>query len=191
MNSSSSPSGSSAYLESLMRAGQQSMKQFDDALASAMGVEGKPATREDSSPFAVAANLQRRYWSQILDFWKGVLVNPSAAGAQPSRRDRRFQDEAWHHSPYYELIKQSNLLNSKQLAELVNQAQVDEKSKLQLRFYARQFIDAMSPSNFPATNPDVIRTAIKTRSASLVAGMQNLIEDLQKGRITPVDEITF
>jgi polyhydroxyalkanoate synthase len=58
------------------------------------------------------------------------------------------------------------LLNSKQLAELVNQAQVDEKSKLQLRFYARQFIDAMSPSNFPATNPDVIRTAIQTRSAS-------------------------
>ena len=191
MVSPSFPSGSSAYFESLMRAGQQSMKQFDDALASAMGVEGKPTTREDSSPFAVAADLQRRYWSQIVSFWKGVLVNPYVTGAEPSRRDRRFQDEAWQHSPYYDLIKQSYLLNSKQLAELVNQAQVDEKSKLQLRFYARQFIDAMSPSNFPATNPDVIRTAIKTRSASLVAGMQNLIEDLQKGRITRVDEMAF
>jgi polyhydroxyalkanoate synthase len=190
MDSSSSPSGSSAYLESLMRAGQQSMKQFDDAIVSAMAV-GKPAAREDLSPFAVAADLQRRYWSQIVGFWKGVLVNPSAAGAQPSPRDRRFQDEAWHHSPYYDLVKQSYLTTSKQLAEFVNQAQVDEKSKLQLRFYARQFIDAMSPSNFPATNPEVIRTAIKTRSASLVAGMQNLIEDLQKGRITRVDESAF
>ena len=83
------------------------------------------------------------------------------------------------------------MTTSKQLTELVDQAQVDEKSKLQLRFYARQFIDAMSPSNFPATNPEVIRTAIQTRSASLVAGMQNLIEDLQKGRITRVDESAF
>ena len=84
MDSPSSPVGSSAYLESLMRAGQQSMKQFDDALASAMGVEGKPATGDASSPFAVAANLQRQYWSQIVDFWKGILVKGSATGAQPS-----------------------------------------------------------------------------------------------------------
>ena len=49
----------------------------------------------------------------------------------------------------------------------------------------------MSPSNFPATNPEVIRTAIQTRSASLAAGMRNLIEDLQKGRITRVDESKF
>jgi polyhydroxyalkanoate synthase len=190
MNSPSSPNGSSAYLESLMRAGQQSMKQFDDALAGAMAVD-EPAARQDSSPFAVAAGWQRRYWSQIRSFWTGALLNPSAADTQPPHRDRRFRDEAWQHSPYYDLIKQSYLLNSKQLAELVNKAPVDEKSKLQLRFYARHFIDAMSPSNFPATNPEVIRTAMKTRSASLVAGMQNLIEDLKKGRITRVDESAF
>jgi len=167
------------------------MKQFDDALTSAMGVEGKPATRDASSPFAVAANLQWQFWSPIVDFWKGALGSVSAAGSPPSRRDRRFQDEAWQHSPYYQLIKKSYLMTPKQLAEFVDQAQVDEKSKLQLRFYARQFIDAMSPSNFPATNPEVIQTAIRTRSGSLVAGMQNLIEDLQKGRITRVDESAF
>ena len=191
MVSSSSPSGSSAYFESLMQAGQHSMKQFDDALAGAMGVEEKPATRDASSPFAVAANLQRQFWSPIVGFWKGTLGNASVAGARPSGRDRRFHDEAWHHSPYYQLLKKSYLTTSKQLAELVDQAQVDEKSKLQLRFYARQFIDAMSPTNFPATNPEVIRTAIRTRSASLSAGMQNLIEDLQKGRITRVDKSAF
>src|SRR6478752_8634927 len=82
-------------------------------------------------------------------------------------------------------------MTSRQLAEFVDQAQVDEKSKLQLRFYARQFIDAMSPANFPATNPEVIRTAIQTRSASLATGMRNLIDDIQKGRITRVDESKY
>ncbi|HVR56276.1 MAG TPA: class I poly(R)-hydroxyalkanoic acid synthase [Pseudolabrys sp.] len=191
MTSSPTPNGSSAYLESLMRAGQQSMKQFDDALVSAMGVEGKPPAGGELSPFAFTANLQRQFWSPIVEFWKGTLGNTSAAGSQRSDRDRRFQDEAWQNSPYYQLIKKSYLMTSKQLAELVDQAEVDENSKLQLRFYARQFIDAMSPTNFPATNPEVIRTAIRTRSGSLVAGMQNLIEDLQKGRITRVDESAF
>jgi poly(3-hydroxyalkanoate) synthetase len=66
----------------------------------------------------------------------------------------------------------------------VYKAQVDDKTRLQHRFYARQFIDAMSPSNFPATNPEVICKAIETRSVSLTDGMKNLIDDLQKGRIT-------
>src|SRR4029077_7826582 len=121
-------------------------------------------------------------------FWRGILVKRPETGTGPQRRDRRFQDEAWHHSPYYNLIKQSYLMTSKQLAQLVDQAQADEKSKLQLRFYARQFIDAMSPSNFPATNPEVIREAIWTRSASLTTGMQNVIESRQKGSITRVEE---
>jgi len=153
----------SEYFESLMKAGQQAVKQFDDTLASAMGVEAGPAKGEDISPLTVVTDLQRQYWLQIMGFWKGMFPNPSAATGQS--RDRRFQDEAWQHSPYYDLIKHSYLQTSKQLAEIVDQAQVDDKSKLQLRFYARQFIDAMSPSNFPATNPDVIRTAIRTRSA--------------------------
>jgi polyhydroxyalkanoate synthase len=190
MTSSPSPDGTSAYLESLMRAGQQSIKQFDDAMASAMGIESKPAAREPW-PFAITSNMQRQFWSPVIDFWKGFLTEPSADGSRRSGAEKRFQDETWQHSPYYELVKKSYLATSKQLAEFVDEAQVDEKSRLQLRFYARQFIDAMSPSNFAATNPEVIRTAIQTRSGSLVAGMQNLIEDLQKGRITRVDESAF
>jgi len=195
MGSPSSQSGSSAYLESLMRAGQEATKQFDDALTAAMGVETKPDKSGEMSPLAVTANMQQQYWSPIFDFWRGFFNVKSAANTdsrvQAPRGDRRFKDEVWSQSPYYDLLKQSYLLNSKQLTEFVDEALIDDKSKLQLRFYARQFIDAMSPSNFPATNPEVIRTAIRTRSASLAAGMQNLIEDLQKGRITRVDEAAF
>ena len=115
----------------------------------------------------------------------------SALRFEPARGDKRFKDDAWQETPYYDLLKQSYLLASTQLHELVDHAQVDDRTRLQLRFHARQFIDAMSPSNFPATNPEVIRKAIETRSASLSAGIQNLIEDIQKGRITRVDEFAF
>ena len=195
MGNASADGGPSAYLESLMQAGQQATKQFDEALVAAMGVDGKLAKSGEKSPFAAAAELQQQYWSPVLEFWRGFFSDKSGQGGDSSvrvaRGDRRFKDEVWSHSPYYDLLKQSYLSNSKQLSEFVDQAQVDDRSKLQLRFYARQFIDAMSPSNFAATNPEVIRTAIRTRSASLTAGMQNLIEDFQKGRITRVDESAF
>jgi poly[(R)-3-hydroxyalkanoate] polymerase subunit PhaC len=192
MDNARSPHDPSSYLESLMQAGQQSFKQFDDAMAAAMGVADKPIEQE-TSPFVAAANLQRDAVLQFWKFWNATLIKALGVegNVQPGKGDRRFKDEAWASTPYYDLLKQSYLLGSKQLSDFVEQAQVDERTKLQLKFYARQFIDAMSPSNFPATNPEVIRTAIQTRSASLAAGMQNLVEDIQKGRITRVDESKF
>jgi polyhydroxyalkanoate synthase subunit PhaC len=195
MGNLSSQGGPAAYLESLMQVGQQVTKQFDDALAAAVGVDGKSANGEEKSSFALAAGLPQQYWSPVLDFWRGVLndqlTRTDDASVQAPRGDRRFKDDAWSRSPYYDLLKQTYLSNSKQLSDFVDQAQIDDRSKLQLRFYARQFIDAMSPTNFPATNPEVIRTALRTRSASLADGMRNLIEDIQKGRITRVDETAF
>ena len=192
MDSTRSPNDPSAYLESLMQAGQQSFKQFDDAMAAAMGLADKQAEAQ-TSPFVAAANLQRDAVLQFWKFWNTTLVKALGveSNVEPGKGDRRFKDTAWAATPYYDLLKQSYLLGSKQLTDFVEQAQVDERTKLQLKFYARQFIDAMSPSNFPATNPEVIRTAIQTRAASLAAGMQNLIEDVQKGRITRVDESRF
>jgi polyhydroxyalkanoate synthase subunit PhaC len=185
------------YLESLMRAGKDAMKRFDAALVSAAGV----GTQESLSsgrqlfPLTFIADLQREYFKQLWRFWNTAFLQTFAGGAHSdvaqARGDKRFKDKVWQEMPYYDLLKQSYLLGSRQLHEFVDRAQVDDKTKLQLRFYARQFIDAMSPSNFPATNPEVIRKAIETRSASLTDGMQNLIDDLQKGRITRVDESAF
>jgi polyhydroxyalkanoate synthase len=192
------PSGEAqGYLESLMRAGQDAMKQFDDALVSAAGVGTKDhrTSSDQFFPFPLFVDLQREYFTQLWRFWNSVFLQNFAGGVHSdvalARGDKRFKDEVWREMPYYDLLKQSYLLGSRQLHEFVDRAQVDDKTKLQLRFYARQFIDAMSPSNFPATNPEVIRKAIETRSMSLTDGMQNLIDDLQKGRITRVDESAF
>ena len=196
MTNTSPPPDAQGYLENLMRAGQDAMKQFDDALASVVGVGGKDANPPGQvvSPFGFIADLQREYFKQLWRFWNTTFLQAISGGTHSNALaefDKRFKDDAWNEQPYYELLKQSYLLGSRQLHEFVDRAQVDDRTKLQLRFYARQYIDAMSPSNFPATNPEVIRRAIETRSASLTDGMKNLIEDLQKGRITRVDESAF
>lgn len=197
MDRSPSPSDPSAYLESLLQAGQRSMKQFDDALVTVLGARGKSSSPigPPFSTFTFAIDMQREYLTQFWRFWNAAMIRTFSLGTggtvDPARGDKRFKDDAWQETPYFDLLKQSYLLASKQLSEFVDRAQVDDKTKLQLRFHARQFIDAMSPSNFPATNPEVIRAAIQTRSASLSAGMKNLIEDIQKGRITRVDESAF
>jgi polyhydroxyalkanoate synthase len=94
MGNSSSPSSSSDYLESLMRAGQQSMKQFDDAITAAMGVGGSFATSQGTSPFAVYPDYVTQAWR----LWNASIVNAFTAGTtasiQPSRGDKRFKDDA-------------------------------------------------------------------------------------------------
>jgi polyhydroxyalkanoate synthase len=162
-----------------------------------MGADGEQSLSSSRHffPFAMIADFQREYFKQLWRFWNAAFLHNFAGGAHSeiaaARGDKRFKDEVWQEMPYYDLLKQSYLLGSRQLHEFVDRAQFDDKTKLQLRFYARQFIDAMSPSNFPATNPEVIRKAIETRSVSLTDGIQNFIDDLQKGRITRVDESAF
>ena len=190
------PSDAEEYLNNLMRVGQDAAKQFNDALASASGVSSNQLPQDRALfPFTFFADLQREYFKQIWQMWNSLFLQAFQGGVHSdvalAKGDKRFKDASWTEEPYYDLLKQTYLVGSRQLHEFVEQAQVDDKTKLQLRFYARQFIDAMSPSNFPATNPEVIRKAIETRSASLTDGMQNLIEDLQKGRITRVDESAF
>jgi polyhydroxyalkanoate synthase len=71
-----------------MQAGQQATERFDEALAAAMGVEGKPAKGEEKSPFAVTAGLQQQYWSPILDFWRDFFDDKSARGGTHWREHR-------------------------------------------------------------------------------------------------------
>jgi polyhydroxyalkanoate synthase len=185
------------YLENLMRAGQDAVKQLDDALATAAGVRSEESASSGRLvfPFGLIVDLQRDYLKQVWDLWNAMFLETFSGGVHSdialAKGDRRFKDASWREQPYYDLLKQTYLLGSRHLHELVNMARTDDRTKLQLRFYARQFIDAMSPSNFPATNPEVIRKAIETRSASLTDGMKNLIDDIQKGRITRVDESAF
>src|SRR5262249_5812834 len=138
-----SPNDPSAHLANLMDAGQQSLKQFEDALAAAMGVPAKRSMPMGQvfSPVAFIADMHHQYLTQIWRAWNAAFVKTFTFGThaaiEPARSDRRFKDEAWQEAPYYDLLKQFYLLVSKQLHEMVDAAQVDDRTRLQLRFFAR------------------------------------------------------
>nr|WP_231941687.1 class I poly(R)-hydroxyalkanoic acid synthase [Burkholderia sp. PAMC 28687] len=109
----------------------------------------------------------------------------------PERGDRRFNADVWRDNAWYNLISQTYLLNARLLNDMVEAAGVEEKEKHRLRFYARQFIDSMSPANFAATNPKAMKTAMDTQGESVRVGFAHLLEDLKRGRISITDENAF
>lgn len=129
------------------------------------------------------------YQKSQMQLWTDVFF-PGSTPATNSK-DRRFSAEEWSESPVFNYIKESYLIAANMLNQMVSQANLDDKSQSQLEFYTRQYIDAMSPSNFAATNPEVIQQAIDTQGQSLISGLQNLMGDLEKGRISMTDETAF
>jgi polyhydroxyalkanoate synthase len=105
--------------------------------------------------------------------------------------DRRFSAAAWREQPFFAWVKQSYLLYAEYLTTIASLATLPPAEKRRLEFSVRQFIDAMAPTNFPATNPDVLNRAFETEGASIVSGFNNFTRDVSKGRITMSDETAF
>ncbi len=126
-------------------------------------------------------------------------ATPAAAGdaSQPAMTsaaadgDKRFAGRAWRDSFFHDYLRQSYQLNSRFLSDLVETAELEERAKHRLRFYTRQLIDAMSPANFAASNPEALKLALDTNGESLHAGIRHLIEDVEQGRVSMTDESAF
>ncbi len=97
--------------------------------------------------------------------------------------DRRFKHEGWEEQPAFNAIKQSYLLISKWLRDQVQGVEgLDEHTAEKVQFFTERYLDAMSPTNFAATNPAVIEKVIETKGANLVHGLKNMLEDLETGK---------
>ena len=142
---------------------------------------------------APLAELQLNYFQQQLALWARMMSGPGGSEpvVAPDRGDRRFNAAEWRDNPAYSLLKQGYLLNSRLISDVVEAAELDDATKHKLRFYTRQFVDAMSPANFAATNPDVLRTALESKGESVKAGFENLLADMRKGGLTITDESAF
>ena len=98
-------------------------------------------------------------------------------------KDKRFADPAWKQNEVFDFIKQSYLLSARYINDVVTQVDgLEPKTAQKVDFYARQFINALSPSNFALTNPEVLRHTRETGGENLMRGLNNLLNDLERGR---------
>lgn len=137
--------------------------------------------------------LQKDYYSSQMKLWENYLNQGAGAVTADARAkgDRRFSGTEWSDMPLFDYIKQSYLLASDWLIGAVEKTDLDPPTKRKMMFFARQYVDAMSPSNFLATNPEVLKLAMESNGESLVNGLKNLMEDIEKGRISMTDETKF
>ena len=135
--------------------------------------------------------MQAAYFEKQSKLWSGLLAGQSASLADPAPGDRRFSAKQWRDNAYYDYLRQSYLLASRYLEELVEGAELDAQAKERARFAVRQWIDAMCPANFAATNPEAMQQALESRGESLTRGLANLMGDVQKGRISQTDDQAF
>lgn len=139
------------------------------------------------------AEIQQQWWADSVSLFSGVMgADPSLIPATAAAKDRRFAGDAWSDSPVYDLIRRSYLLASHYLVETVGSFdKLPEAERERMRFQARQFIDAMSPANFAALNPEVLEEAKRTNGQSLLHGISNMLDDLKRGQLTMTDESAF
>ncbi len=174
------PGSSDALLASIAQAGNEVTQGWMRLLSAAPALGGEfPQRRE----------LQAAYLEKQSQLWSAMLAGRREALVEDG--DRRFSGREWRENAYYDYLRQSYLLAAQYVRELVDSAPIDGAQKERARFAARQWIDAMCPANFAATNPAVLRAAMETRGESLTRGMANLIADAHKGRISQTDESGF
>ncbi len=143
---------------------------------------------------------QMNLWNDYMTLWQrttqrflGQEVDPVV---QPERDDRRFKDSAWDENQLFDFIKQSYLLAARWMQATVRDIDgVEPKTAQKLDFYTRQFVDALAPTNFVMTNPEVLRTTLESGGENLIKGLENLLGDLERGggqlRISMTDYDAF
>ena len=143
-------------------------------------------TRLMANP-AQLVKAQIGFWQDYMTLWQNTTRRMMGIAAPPvidtPSSDRRFKDEAWKENEVFDFIKQSYLLSARFVQDVVTQVDgLDKKTAQKVDFYARQFCDAMSPSNFLLTNPEVLRKTAETGGENLLRGLNNLLSDLERGK---------
>jgi len=132
-------------------------------------------------------------WQHSMLRFMGMNATPVAA---PAKGDNRFKNAEWEQHFLFDFIKQSYLITARHVHDAVSNVQgMEHHDKAKVNFFTRQFIDALSPSNFAMTNPEVFRETLKSNGQNLVKGFNNLLRDIEEGdgqlRIKMTDTTAF
>ncbi|HEY5899003.1 MAG TPA: class I poly(R)-hydroxyalkanoic acid synthase [Burkholderiales bacterium] len=166
-----------------------------EALLAAIAQSGNAVTqgwmRLLGSPPALQASsaLQAEYLDRQAKLWASLLEGRNEPLVEDD--DRRFAAREWRENRYFDYLRQSYLLAAQYIEQAVERSSLDGVAKERARFAARQWIDAMCPANFAATNPVAWRAAVESQGETLTRGLANLLGDAQKGRISQTDESAF
>jgi polyhydroxyalkanoate synthase len=196
----STPPDQNAAFKAMFQAGNAMAQGFGQFLAEQQ--QKLSAAPAGSNPAAWTAEsdalkaLQQEWMGRHADLWQGMLGKPvdqpAPQVAAPAPGDKRFDHPAWAESPVYDYLRQAYLINAEYMKRMAEAAPVPEgQGKNRMRFLTRQMVDAMAPSNFLATNPEFVKTALETKGESIQKGIQNLLADLDKGRISMTDDSAF
>ena len=147
-----------------------------------------PAPGMKLSPETLVA-LQESYLQRMGALWSDFVEHPERTAAPIA--DGRFADAAWQHNSLAAFMARAYLLNAEFLGQMAAAVDAEPKTKARLCFSVGQFVDAAAPSNFLAFNPKAQQRLIETRGQSLNAGLQNLLTDVGRGRISQVDDTAF
>jgi polyhydroxyalkanoate synthase len=136
-----------------------------------------------------SAELQSKLGKAYIDLWGNAVRRLAGEDAPPaitpSPRDKRFSDPEWKSNQFFDFVMQLYLLTTKWANELVHNAEgVDPHTRKKAEFYVQQISNALAPSNFVLTNPEVLRETLSSNGDNLVRGMKMLAEDIEAGRGT-------
>ena len=172
------------------RAQQMIMEAWADNLAKSGKLPGlgmaPPANATDPMQWMTAG---ADAWAKGLEAWSQMLGQYSAAG---DAKDRRFGSPEWRDNPIFDTVRQGYLAVSEKLMGTVEEIDgLDEVARNRLRFATKGFVDAMSPANFMATNPQVMKRTLDTKGDNLLAGLKNMLTDISRGQVTQSPEGAF
>ena len=133
---------------------------------------------------SVQAKLGKAYLDLMTSAAQRLSGEATARAADPSPRDKRFQDPEWKSNQFFDFVMQAYLLTTQCANDLVKNADgLDAHTRKKAEFYVQQVTNAISPSNFVLTNPEVLRQTLSSNADNLVRGMTMLAEDIEAGRL--------
>lgn len=136
---------------------------------------------------AKLAETQLNMWQDYMKLWQStsmrMLGHEGETVIEADKGDKRFKSDEWRDNQIFDFIKQSYLLTSKYVSKAVQDTEgLSEKDKSKAEFYTKQFLDAISPSNFVLTNPEVLKATVDEKGQNLIRGLENILEDLERGK---------
>lgn len=196
---------------------EQSQRMVTDFMARQTAEDGQMDTDKNQDPLNIGdaflqmtqrmmddparlAEAQVGLWNNYMELWQHTANKMMGQNAEPLVKpetdDRRFLDSDWEENPVFDFIKQSYLMTSKWMINSVRETDgLDDETARKVDFYTRQFVDAMAPTNFAMTNPEVLRETVDSKGQNLINGLSNLLDDLERGdgqlKIKHVEEDAF